>query len=349
MDLNLRRRAAPEPPAEIPMHPEIEYGSQARRLACGPEYDLLYKVPMSWMRQHGKSLRNTLGVCALAGLGLALMPLQSRAQQQPQPQQQAVLRFVRNPDPAPDLKAKDLDGKELSLEAYKGKVVLLNFWATWCGPCRAEIPSLIRIQEAYKDRLQIIGMDVDDDNEDKLRAFVKNQGINYPVVMTSDPVRLAYGGIAALPTMFVINPEGKVVQKHVGLFNPALYEIEARALLDMPVPARVETFEDTGEVFLKHADRATMLPGVDTSKLTPEQRMAALHKLNAETCDCGCKYTLAQCRIYDPACNTSKERAAAIVKEAAKLPAKDVPENTPAPASSAPTGAADPPKPPNRK
>ena len=105
------------------------------------------------------------------------------------------------------------------------------------------------MQEAYKERLQIIGMDVDDENEEQLRAFVKNQGINYPVAMTSVPVRIAYGGIAALPTVFVINRDGEVVQKHVGLFNPALYEIEARALLDMPVPARVETFEDTGESF----------------------------------------------------------------------------------------------------
>ena len=298
---------------------------------------------MSRMPQHGKGLQIAVWVYALTGLGLALMPLESRTQL-PQ-QQQLVLRFVRDPDTAPDLKAKDLNGKELSLEVYKGKVVLLNFWATWCGPCRAEIPSLIRIQEAYKDRLQIIGMDVDDEDEEQLRGFVKGQGINYPVAMTSVPVRLAYGGIAALPTMFVINQDNKVVQKHVGLFNPALYEIEARALLDMPVPARVETFQDTGEVFLKHADRATMLPGVDTSKLTGDQRMAALHKLNAETCDCGCKYTLAQCRIYDPACNISKERAAAIVKEAAKLPAKDRPENTAPPASSAPSGSADPPKP----
>jgi thiol-disulfide isomerase/thioredoxin len=306
---------------------------------------------MSWIRQHGKSLRIALGMCALAGLELAPMPLESRAQlqqQQQQQQHQLVIRFVRDPDPAPDLKAKDLNGKELSLGAYKGKVVLLNFWATWCGPCRAEIPSLIRIQETYKDRLQIIGMDVDDD-EEQLRAFVKGQGINYPVAMTSVPVRLAYGGIAALPTLFVINQDNKVVQKHVGLLNPALYEIEARALLDMPVPARVETFDDTGEVFLKHADRATMLPGVDTSKLTPEQRMAALHKLNAEACDCGCKYTLAQCRIYDPACNISKERAAAIVKDAAKLPAKNAPENTATPASAAPSGPPDPPQPRNQK
>ena len=300
---------------------------------------------MRRVRKYGTSLRMGLGVCALTCL--ALVPLQSEAQLQTQQQQQAVIRFVRDPDPAPDLKAKDLDGKEISLDAYKGKVVLLNFWATWCGPCRAEIPSLIRMQEAYKERLQIIGMDVDDDNEERLRAFVKNQGINYPVAMTSDAVRLAYGGIAALPTVFVINRDSKVVQKHVGLFNPALYEIETRALLDMPVPAKVETFQDTGEVFLKHADRATMLPGVDTSKLTADQRMAALHKLNAESCDCGCKYTLAQCRIYDPVCKISKERAAAIVKEAEKVPAKDAPGSTVEPVP--PSAPADVAKPRGRK
>jgi thiol-disulfide isomerase/thioredoxin len=300
------------------------------------------------MRTGGRSFQIAQAVCRLVSLGLALFPLTTRAQlQQPeqQQQQQPVIRFVRNPDSAPDFNVKDLDGVELTLQKYKGKVVLLNFWATWCGPCRAEISGLIRIQEAYKDRLQIIGMDVDDNDAERLRAFVKEKGINYPVAMTPVPVRLAYGGISALPTLFVINLEGKMVQKHVGLFDPALYEIEARALLNMPIPARVETFEDTGEVSLKHADRATMLPGIDTSKLTQEQRMAALHKLNAETCDCGCKYTLAQCRVSDPACKTSKERAAAIVSEAAKLPPKDGHGTTGPPTSPAPSGSADPPIP----
>jgi len=296
---------------------------------------------MSRMSTGGKSLQIALVVCRLSlGLGLTLAPLTARAQllqpeQQQQQQQQPVIRFVRDPDAAPDLKVKDLDGKELTLQSYKGKVVLLNFWATWCGPCRAEIPGLIRIQDAYKDRVQIIGMNVDDDDPGRLRAFVKDKGINYPVAMTSVAVRLAYGGVGALPTLFVINPEGKMVQKHVGLFDPTLYEIEARALLNMPIPARVETFEDTGEVSLKHADRATMLPGIDTSRLTQEQRMAALHKLNAETCPCGCKYTLAQCRISDPGCKISKDRAAVIVSEAAKLPSKVGHGTTGAPSSPA--------------
>jgi cytochrome c biogenesis protein CcmG/thiol:disulfide interchange protein DsbE len=228
-------------------------------------------------------------------------------------QQLPVLRFVRNPDAAPDFKLKDFSGKEFSLADSRGKVVLLNFWATWCGPCRAEIPTLVKLQERYKDQLQIIGLVVDEDEEDPVRQVVKAEGINYPVAMAPTDVRTKYGGITALPSVFVIDREGRVVQKHVGLFNPALYEMEVRALAELPVAAKIESFEDTGDIFLKHADRATSLPGVDLRNLSAEQRNAALHKFNAESCDCGCKFTLAQCRIYDPACQISQKRTAEIV------------------------------------
>ena len=254
-----------------------------------------------------------------------------------------VIRFVRDPDPAPDFRLKEFSGKELTLEASRGKVIFLNFWATWCGPCRAEIPELIALQNRYKDRLQIIGLVVDDDDEKEIREVIDSEGINYPVALADPDTRFAYGGIAALPTVFVINPEGRVVQKHVGLFNPALYETEVRALLGLPVAAKVETFQDEGDIFLKHADRAKILPGVDMSKLSPEQRDAALHKFNAESCTCGCKFTLAQCRIYDAACQISQKRTAEIVQELStqefKQPAKDAGQaSAPAP-SAAPSEA----------
>jgi cytochrome c biogenesis protein CcmG/thiol:disulfide interchange protein DsbE len=269
-----------------------------------------------------KPLRIGLIVGLLAAFSLSLFPKSMRSQL-------PVIRFVRDPDPAPEFKVKDLDGNDLSLASSRGKVVLLNFWATWCGPCRAEIPSLIALQQRYKDQIQIIGLDVDDDDEKAVRDFATNEGINYPIALAPNKLRLDYGGIAALPTLFVINSEGKVVQKHVGLFNPALYETEVRALLNLPVAVKVETFDDTGEIFLKHADRATMLPGVDTSGLNPDQRNAALHKFNAESCSCGCKFTLAQCRIYDPACQMSKDRTAAIVKEVSSPQEKASPAGTP--------------------
>ena len=226
-----------------------------------------------------------------------------------------VIRFVRDPDPAPEFNLKDLKGKDLNLEASHGKVVLLNFWATWCGPCREEIPGLIALQKRYADRLQIIGLIVDDDGEKNILDVMNSEGINYPVALADSKTRFDYGGIAALPTMFLINADGRVVQKHVGLYNPALYETEIRALLGLPITAKVETFQDEGDIFLKHADRAKILPGVDMSNLSPEQRDAALHKFNAESCDCGCKFTLAQCRIYDPACQISQQRTAKIIKQ----------------------------------
>ncbi len=83
-----------------------------------------------------------------------------------------VIRFVRNPDPAPDFKLTALDGKPLTLAALQGKVVLLNFWATWCGPCRAEIPDLVALQDRYKGRLQIIGLNVDDEEAD-IKQYVR--------------------------------------------------------------------------------------------------------------------------------------------------------------------------------
>ena len=252
-----------------------------------------------------------------------------------------VIRFVRDPDPAPAFSLKELGGKDLSLEASRGKVVLLNFWATWCGPCREEIPGLIALQTHYPDKLQIIGLAVDVDDEKEVRDVMQAEGINYPVAVADMKTRLDYGGILALPTVFLINAEGRVVQKHVGLVNPALFETEIRALLGLPIAAKVETFEDDGDIFLKHADRAKILPGVDMSALSPEQREAALHKFNAEPCTCGCKFTLAQCRIYDPACMISQQRTAAILKEiSAKetVPPKEsgpLQPAAPAPASSA--------------
>ncbi|HET8923452.1 MAG TPA: TlpA disulfide reductase family protein [Candidatus Acidoferrum sp.] len=228
--------------------------------------------------------------------------------------QQPTIRFVRNPDPAPEFKLTTLDGKSVSVADFKGKVILVNFWATWCGPCRAEIPDLVELQDKYQDQLQIIGLVVDDDDQEAIKKFVVKFGINYPVAVATNEMRIQYGGIPALPTSFVLDSEGRVVQKHEGLRDPVLYEVEIRSLLGLPIGnVKVETFEDTGQIFIQHAERATELPGIDLSKLTPEQKTAALHKFNAEMCTCGCGYTLAQCRIYDRDCQISKAATAKII------------------------------------
>lgn len=280
--------------------------------------------------RRARSIVRALGCLAV----LLTVAVSGMAQQVNDP----VIRFVRSPDLAPAFSLKNMDGKPLNLADSHGKVVFLNFWATWCGPCRVEIPDLVDLQNRYKDRLQVIGLNVDDDDADEIQKYVEKTGINYPVAMAPAELRRQYGGIPALPTSFVLDTEGRVVQKHVGLFDPSLYETEIRALLNLPIMAKVETFEDTGEVFLKHADRATELPGVDLSKLTAEQKNAALHRFNADNCTCGCEYTLAQCRIWDSACAVSRAATEKIVEEirgtgnpAAKPVAPDTPPHQPAP------------------
>jgi thiol-disulfide isomerase/thioredoxin len=247
----------------------------------------------------------------------ALASMHGMAAGSPGTAEPAVIRFVKNPESAPSFQARDLSGNTVSSADWKGKVVLLNFWATWCPPCREEIPELISLQKQYKDRLQIIGVSEDDDPPQKVLQFVQRAGMNYPVVMATTELTDAYGGVPALPTSFVIDPQGRVVQRHTGEYPIETYDQEIRALLGMPFAGHIETFADTGQVFLKNAANATDLPDVDFSGLTPEQKKVALHRLNAEGCTCGCKLTLAECRINDTSCPISKALAAQVVKEVA--------------------------------
>jgi thiol-disulfide isomerase/thioredoxin len=265
-----------------------------------------------------------------AGAGCS-RPSDHLAAQPVHEQQRPTIYFVRHPDPAPAFQLPALDGKPVSPADARGKVVLLNFWATWCGPCRAEIPDLVELQAKYKDRLQVIGLVVDDDDLNAIHQFIREFRINYPVAIASEEVRVHYGGIAALPTSFLVDPQGRVVQKHTGFRDPALYDTEIRALLGLPIDAAVETFEDTGEVFLKNAERATEFPGVDLSRLTPEQKKLAIHRFNAESCTCGCSLTLAQCRINDSACTVSMGITAKILAEITGAKSPHLPKPAPSP------------------
>ena len=249
--------------------------------------------------------------------GQALAAMHGMAAGSPAAAGPAVIRFVKDPESAPSFQARDLSGNTVSSADWKGKVVLLNFWATWCPPCREEIPELISLQKQYKDRLQIVGVSEDDDPPQKVLQFVQRAGMNYPVVMATSELTDAYGGVPALPTSFVIDPQGRVVQRDTGEYPIETYDQEIRALLGLPFAGHIETFADTGQVFLKNAANATDLPDVDFSGLTPEQKKVALHRLNAEGCTCGCKLTLAECRINDTSCPISKALAAQVVKEVA--------------------------------
>ena len=225
-----------------------------------------------------------------------------------------IIRFAKDPEMAPPFLLHDINGGIVSTADWKGKVVILNFWATWCPPCREEIPELVKLQAMYRDKLQVIGISEDDDGPPKVQQFVKMYRMNYPIVMATKELIDNYGGVPALPTSFVIDPQGRVMTKHTGLYEYEVYEREVRVLAGLPVDARIETFSDTGQIFLKNAANATELPDVDLSGLTAAQKKEALHRLNAEGCTCGCTLTMAQCRINDSSCPVSKGAANDVVK-----------------------------------
>lgn len=239
-----------------------------------------------------------------------------------------TLSFVEDPEVVPPISAHDLSGGVVSTAALKGKVVIVNFWATWCGPCREEIPEMIRLQAQYKDTLQVVGVSEDDDvSPADVAKFAKKAGINYPVIMVTDAIEQEFGGIAALPTSFLVNKDGRVVQKDVGVYPLEYYSLQVRALMGLPVDARIETFKDTGQVFLKNASRASELPGVSFAGLTPAQKKIALRRLNATACTCGCKLTLAECRINDTSCPISGAMAMKIVHQIAHASSAATPKS----------------------
>jgi thiol-disulfide isomerase/thioredoxin len=113
--------------------------------------------------------------------------------------------------PAPDFNLKDLDGKNVRLSDQKGKVVLIDFWATWCPPCRKGIPELIEMQQEYgSDKFVVLGINLDQEEAQVVIDFARNYQINYPVLLYTPEVVAAYGGIEAIPTSFVVDKEGRV-------------------------------------------------------------------------------------------------------------------------------------------
>jgi thiol-disulfide isomerase/thioredoxin len=239
---------------------------------------------------------------------------------QAEPDKKVTLRFFRDPAPVPAFTARDLDGRSISSADWRGKVTIVNFWATWCGPCRAEIPALIALQEKYLDRLQIIGVSEDEVSPEIVKRFVADQKMNYPVVMTTPEIQRIFAGVSALPTSFVVDRDVRVVQKHVGLLNAATTEQETRALAGLPVNASIEQVDRFQPVKLENAAQVTSIPGVDLARLSSERRLLAIQKLNSEACTCGCDLMVAKCRIDDPSCSISLPLARKIVQQITDQP-----------------------------
>jgi peroxiredoxin len=132
--------------------------------------------------------------------------------------------------PAPGFHLPDIQGKSVSLADFRGKVVILDFWATWCPPCRREIPDFIELQSEYGSKgLQIVGVALDEPA--KVKEFAARAGMNYTVLLGNDDVSYRYGGISGIPTTFVIDRKGNIVERFEGFTSKSEFESEIRKLL----------------------------------------------------------------------------------------------------------------------
>jgi thiol-disulfide isomerase/thioredoxin len=127
---------------------------------------------------------------------------------------------------APEFSLKSVpDGKTVTLSSLRGKAVVVNFWATWCGPCKIEMPWLVDLQKKYGDQgLQIVGITKDDSDEATIARFTKKMGVNYTILVGNQQVQDLYGGVGGLPTSFFVNRSGKVVHEIIGLDSESKFE-----------------------------------------------------------------------------------------------------------------------------
>jgi thiol-disulfide isomerase/thioredoxin len=131
-----------------------------------------------------------------------------------------------------DFTLQDLNGADVALASFKGKVILLNFWATWCGPCKAEIPELVELQQQYKDDLVVLGVSVDDPVE-KLRPYADEYKMNYPVLVGNGQQEFqdAYGPLWGIPVSVIVDRDGRIAKRHSGIGTKERFEQEIKSLL----------------------------------------------------------------------------------------------------------------------
>jgi len=133
---------------------------------------------------------------------------------------------------APEFSLKDLSGAEKKLSDFKGKVLIIDFWATWCPPCRNEIPHFVSLYNQYKSEgLEIIGVALDQNPRNALPGFIKDNGINYTILLGNSKVCDLYGGVSAIPTTFIIDKAGNIVKKYIGYNDKEVFENEIKELL----------------------------------------------------------------------------------------------------------------------
>jgi thiol-disulfide isomerase/thioredoxin len=131
-----------------------------------------------------------------------------------------------------DFTLKDMNGADVRLDSFDGKILIVNFWATWCGPCKAEIPDLVALQEKYKDDLVVLGISVDDTAE-QIKPYAKEYKVNYPMLVGNmrEDVQEALGPLVAVPVSVIIDRDGHISRRQTGMATKEQFETEIKALL----------------------------------------------------------------------------------------------------------------------
>jgi peroxiredoxin len=134
--------------------------------------------------------------------------------------------------PAPEFNLPDLSGAQVASSSFKGKVVIIDFWATWCPPCREEIPHLVNLQAKYRSQgLAIVGLSLDAGGARDVKPFAEEHDVNYTMLIANDEVAKSYGNISAIPTTFVLDRNGRIVQRFIGYTAPEVFEQTIKPLL----------------------------------------------------------------------------------------------------------------------
>lgn len=146
----------------------------------------------------------------------------------------AAVKATKDRKMAPDFELKDSMGRTVKLSDYRGKVVLLNFWATWCGPCKIEIPWFVEFEQKFKDKgFAVLGVSMDEEGWDVVKPYLGSANVNYRVLLGTDSVAQLYGGVDSLPTSFMIDKEGRIASVHVGLVSKGDYQNDINQLLEL--------------------------------------------------------------------------------------------------------------------
>jgi peroxiredoxin len=190
----------------------------------------LHVTPLSPEPPSGAG-RNPLALVVVAVVATAMLYFGLHVAKRPRP-------HLTHATLAPNFTLESLDGKNISLSDLRGKAVLLNFWATWCTPCKIEMPWFVDLQNQYGARgLQIVGVAMDDASKEDIAKFAKDMGVNYPILIGKEAVGDQYGGVPALPETFFIGRDGKIVDKIMGLKGKAEIEEDIQKALDTQQPA----------------------------------------------------------------------------------------------------------------